>query len=83
MHTKSGLISVGERKGSTHEDKPSGGPRLSDDHGDILTGEAEGVHADEVHHPVHYEGAATVSRRIERRFSGRRRRRPERNLKRK
>ena len=39
------------------EDKPQSCPGLTDDHSDILAGETEGAHADEIEHPVDRKGA--------------------------
>ncbi len=56
-------VNIVESRGYIHdypEDEPEAGPRLADDHGDVLAGEAERYHAPEIDHPVYDESCASV-----------------------
>ncbi len=56
-------IDVVESRGYIHDDpenEPEAGPRLADDHGDVLAREAERHHAPEIDHPVYDERRAPV-----------------------
>lgn len=73
-------VKRGSDIGNDPEDEPQRRPRLANDHGHVLAGEAQGDHAEEVDHPPDWERSEAVRGRIEGDLDARRGRLPERDL---